>query len=67
MDDDRFGLMQRDDDYQRYLIIRNQLMKERSSTEDYQELVQFALSLTAEEREAIAKEAIATLMEDEDQ
>jgi len=65
LDDDRFNLMQRDDDYQRYLILRRKRLEQRAETEDYQELITFALSLSAEERNAIAKQSIADLLEGE--
>lgn len=65
LDDDRFNLMQRDDDYQRYLILRRKRLEQQAETEDYQELIKFALSLSAEERNAIAKQSIADLLEGE--
>jgi predicted ATPase len=65
LDDDRFNLMQRDDDYQRYLILRRKRLEQQAETEDYRELVKFALSLSAEERNAIAKQSIADLLEGE--
>lgn len=65
LDDDRFNLMQRDDDYQRYLILRRRRLEQQAETEDYQKLVSFALSLSAEERNAIAKQSIADMLERE--
>jgi len=62
LDDDRFNLMQRDDDYQRYLIFRREIMSNKAETDDYQELVRFALSLSAEERNQIAKQAMDELL-----
>lgn len=62
LDDDRFNLMQRDDDYQRYLVFRREIMSDKAETEDYQELLTFALSLSAEERNKIAKQAMEELL-----
>ncbi|WLQ14240.1 AAA family ATPase [Hahella aquimaris] len=62
LDDDRFNLMQRDDDYQRYLIYRRELLAKQAETEDYQELMQFAISLSAEERNSIAKQAMEEIL-----
>jgi predicted ATPase len=67
LDDDRFNLMQRDDDYQRYLILRRKRLEQHAETEDYQELITFALSLSAEERNTIAKQSIADLLEGENE
>jgi predicted ATPase len=67
LDDDRFNLMQRDDDYQRYLILRRKRLEQQAETEDYQELITFALSLSAEERNTIAKQSIADLLEGENE
>jgi hypothetical protein len=62
---DRFKLNQRDDDYQRYLEVRTSLLSERIQTNDDKELVKYALSLSSEEREKLAREAIQRLMEEE--
>jgi predicted ATPase len=62
---DRFKLNQRDDDYQRYLEVRTSLLTERIQTNDDKELVKYALSLSSEEREKLAREAIQRLMEEE--
>lgn len=62
---DRFKLNQRDDDYQRYLEMRTSLLSERIQNTDDKELVKFALSLSSEEREELAREAIQRLMEEE--
>jgi predicted ATPase len=62
---DRFKLNQRDDDYQRYLEARTSLLSERIQTNDDKELVKYALSLSSEEREKLAREAIQRLMEEE--
>lgn len=62
---DRFKLNQRDDDYQRYLELRTNLLSESVQTNDVKELVKFALSLSSEEREKLAMEAIQRLIEEE--
>ena len=35
LDDDRFNLMQRDDDYQRYLILRRKRIEQEAETDEY--------------------------------
>lgn len=67
LDDDRFNLMQRDDDYQRYLICRRELLAKEADTDDYQELMQFAISLSAAERDRIAKQAMEEILAGENQ
>lgn len=67
LDDDRFNLMQRDDDYQRYLICRRELLAKEADTNDYQELMQFAISLSAAERDRIAKQAMEEILAGENQ
>lgn len=62
LDADRFNLMQRDDDYQRYLILRRKALENAAKTDDYQDLIKFALNLNAEERGKIAKQAIDDLL-----
>lgn len=58
LDKDGFTLTQRDDDYERYIKFRNQILKEECDTEDYRKLAKHALSLSKEDRDALAKEAI---------
>lgn len=65
LDDDRFNLMQRDDDYQRYLIQRKELLSKKAETDDYQELIRFALNLSSEQRKEIAKQAIDEMLASE--
>ncbi|MBT2772728.1 AAA family ATPase [Halomonas sp. ISL-60] len=65
LDNDRFSMSQRDDDYERYIKIRNSILKERSGTDDYQQLVNFALSLSQEKRDEIAKQAITKLLQED--
>ncbi|MBE0493327.1 MAG: AAA family ATPase [Thiomicrospira sp.] len=67
LDNDRFSMSQRDDDYERYIKIRNSLLKEQSGTDDYQQLVNFALSLSQEKRDEIAKQVIAKLLKEDQQ
>lgn len=64
LDKDRFKLNQRDDDYQRYLEIRSEILTQKFNTENYQKLVEHALTLSSDERESIARKAVeAVLME----
>ena len=65
LDNDRFSMSQRDDDYERYIKIRNSLLKEQSGMDNYQQLVNFALSLSQEKRDEIAKQAITKLLQEE--
>ncbi|WP_243032620.1 AAA family ATPase [Vibrio cincinnatiensis] len=65
LDNDRFSMSQRDDDYERYIKIRNSLLKEQSGMDDYQQLVNFALSLSQEKRDEIAKQAITKLLQED--
>lgn len=65
LDNDRFSMSQRDDDYERYIKIRNSLLKEQSGVDDYQQLVNFALSLSQEKRDEIAKQAITKLLQED--
>ncbi|TDB48387.1 AAA family ATPase [Photorhabdus khanii] len=65
LDSDRFTMNQRDDDYQRYLSIRHKILAERIESDDYKAVVKFAMSMSAEEREKIAQDAITKLLEDE--
>jgi len=62
---DRFKLNQRDDDYMRYLEARNEILKREVDTDDYQELVKFAISIDAKARKRISDEAIKTMLEEE--
>lgn len=62
LDNDRFSMSQRDDDYERYIKIRNTLLNEKSDADSLQELVDFALSLSQEERDDVAKKAITKLL-----
>ncbi|MEF1283953.1 AAA family ATPase [Vibrio sp. M250220] len=62
LDNDRFSMSQRDDDYERYIKIRNTLLNEKSDADSLQELVDFALSLSQEERDDVAKQAITKLL-----
>ncbi|MGS2718279.1 AAA family ATPase [Eionea flava] len=65
LDKDRFTLNQRDDDYQRYLELRTAILSQEADTDDYQKLIKFALSLSSEERERVAREAIQQLLAEE--
>jgi predicted ATPase len=65
LDNDRFSMSQRDDDYERYIKFRNLLLKEQSGFDDYQQLVNFALSLSQEKRNEISKQAIAKLLQED--
>lgn len=65
LDDDRFKLNQRDDDYQRYLEIRSDLLTKEADTEDYQQLIKYALSLPSDERARIASEAVNAMLAEE--
>lgn len=65
LENDRFTMTQRDDDYERYIKIRNTLLKERSSSESMKELIDYALSLSQEERDQVATEAIKTLLDED--
>lgn len=65
LDNDRFSMSQRDDDYERYIKIRNSLLKEQSGVDDYQQLVNFALSLSQEKRDEIARQAITKLLQED--
>lgn len=65
LDKDRFTLNQRDDDYQRYLELRTAILSQEADTDDYQKLINFALSLSSEERERVAREAIQQLLAEE--
>ncbi|EJH63371.1 MULTISPECIES: AAA family ATPase [Vibrio] len=65
LDNDRFSMSQRDDDYERYIKIRNSLLEEQSGMDDYQQLVNFALSLSQEKRDEIAKQAITKLLQED--
>lgn len=62
---DRFKLNQRDDDYMRYLEARNEILKREVDTDDYQELVKFAISIDAKARKRISDEAIQMMLEEE--
>ncbi|MGC0121265.1 AAA family ATPase [Pseudoalteromonas piscicida] len=64
LENDRFTMTQRDDDYERYIKIRNTLLKERSGSESMKELIDYALSLSQEERDQVATEAIKTLLDE---
>lgn len=66
LENDRFTMTQRDDDYERYIKIRNALLKERSGSESIKELVDYALSLSQEERDQVAAEAIKTLLDEDE-
>lgn len=66
LDKDGFTMLQRDDDYGRYIEIRNSLLKDKSDSEDYKELVKFALGLSKEEIDQVAEEAIQNLLEKEE-
>ena len=65
LDNDRFSMSQRDDDYERYIKIRNSLLYEKSDAESFQELVDFALNLSQEERDVVAKQAITKLLDED--
>ncbi|RYV04120.1 chromosome segregation protein SMC [Shewanella sp. OPT22] len=65
LENDKFSMSQRDDDYERYIKIRNSILHERSDAESLQELVDFALSLSQEERDQVATQAIKTLFDEE--
>ncbi|PSV44881.1 AAA family ATPase [Photobacterium indicum] len=67
LDNDRFSMSQRDDDYERYIKIRNTLLYEKSDADSLQELVNFALSLSQEDRDAVAKQAITKLLGEDNQ
>ncbi|WP_210455142.1 AAA family ATPase [Vibrio crassostreae] len=67
LDNDRFSMSQRDDDYERYIKIRNTLLYEKSDADSLQELVDFALSLSQEERDEVAKQAITKLLGEDNQ
>lgn len=58
LDKDRFKLNQRDDDYQRYLEIRSDIISQKFNTDNYQELIKHALTLSSDEREKIARAAV---------
>lgn len=64
LENDKFSMSQRDDDYERYIKIRNSILQERSNAESLQELVDFALSLSQEERDQVATQAIKTLFDE---
>ncbi|MCF2862199.1 AAA family ATPase [Pseudoalteromonas sp. Cnat2-41] len=66
LENDRFTMTQRDDDYERYIKIRNALLKERSGSESIKELVDYALSLSQQERDQVAAEAIKTLLDEDE-
>ena len=66
LENDRFTMTQRDDDYERYIKIRNTLLKERSGSESMKELIDYALSLSQEERDLVATEAIKTLLDEDE-
>lgn len=65
LENDKFSMSQRDDDYERYIKIRNSILHESSGAESLQELVDFALSLSQEERDQVATQAIKTLFDEE--
>lgn len=67
LDNDRFSMSQRDDDYERYIKIRNALLYEKSDADSLQELVDFALSLSQKERDDVAKQAITKLLGEDNQ
>lgn len=67
LENDRFTMTQRDDDYERYIKIRNALLKERSDSESIKELVDYALSLSQQERDQVATDAIKTLLDEDEQ
>jgi len=64
LENDKFSMSQRDDDYERYIKIRNSILQKRSNAESLQELVDFALSLSQEERDQVATQAIKTLFDE---
>ncbi|WP_102797667.1 AAA family ATPase [Bowmanella denitrificans] len=66
LDKDRFKLNQRDDDYQRYLEIRTELLSSKFDDDEYQTLIRHALSLSSDERERIAREAVAAVLSERD-
>ncbi|HEY6527897.1 MAG TPA: AAA family ATPase [Cellvibrionaceae bacterium] len=62
LDKDRFKMNQRDDDYQRYLELRSEILTQNFNPSNYQSLVKHALTLSSDERERIAREAIEALV-----
>jgi predicted ATPase len=62
LDKDRFKFNQRDDDYQRYLEIRTELLSLKFDEKNYQALIKHALTLSSDERERIAREAVAAVL-----
>ncbi|GFD67409.1 AAA family ATPase [Alteromonas sp. KUL106] len=66
LENDRFTMTQRDDDYERYIKIRNALLKERSGSENIKELVDYALSLSQQERDQVAADAIKALLDEDE-
>jgi predicted ATPase len=62
LDKDRFKLNQRDDDYQRYLEIRTELLSLQFDESNYQNLIKHALTLSSGERERVAREAVAAVL-----
>ena len=67
LDKDRFKLNQRDDDYQRYLEARTEILSQKFETTNYQELIKLALSLSSDERDKIAREAVEAILLEERQ
>ena len=65
LDKDRFKLNQRDDDYQRYLEARSNILASQIDEVDYQSLVKHALSLSSDERERLAQEAVDAILAEE--
>lgn len=65
LDKDRFKLNQRDDDYQRYLEARSNILAKQINDEDYQSLIKHALTLSSDERERLAQEAVDAILAEE--
>lgn len=62
LDKDRFKMNQRDDDYQRYLELRSEILTQKFDPDNYQSLVKHALTLSFDERERIARAAVDALV-----
>lgn len=60
-----FRFFHPDDEYSRYLRLRNELLIERFSDEDPKELAKAAVQMSRAERESLAKRLIGELLSDE--
>ncbi|WP_067521591.1 AAA family ATPase [Endozoicomonas ascidiicola] len=66
LDEDRFTLSQRDDDYQRYLEARSEILSRKAQSTDYKALIAHARSLSSDERERVAREAVEAILSGDD-